>query len=376
MYSLKKKVRNKACVEGSIAEAYLKEEMVTFCSLYLDEDFETQFTKKSRNFDGGDVSFYDSLSIFSQPGRATNAGRRRYVSDEEYHSIMSYILTNCKEVEPYLREFEEDMINEYVGINVERLARLTEEKIVEWFRIRMTATDVVDQRLRILSRGFNRHVTVYKNYIVNNYRFTVNAHEGSKRTKNSGVMLKGSTINAYDMNWYGVLTEILEIDFYGDHTQTVMFKVDWYDNERGMKVDRFHTVEVNTRRRLNCNEPFIFAYQAHQVCYLPKISQKNKEWKTVIRTEARTNIDILENEESITRLPLQILYVNDVDEFVDVRDDNDDDIVHIHQQVRFEEEVEEDEENDEEEEDEEEEDEEEEDEEEEEEDEDEDEEDE
>lgn len=86
MYSLKKKVRNKACVEGSIAEAYLKEEMVTFCSLYLDEDFETQFTKKSRNFDGGDVSFYDSLSIFSQPGRATNASSRRYVSDEEYHA--------------------------------------------------------------------------------------------------------------------------------------------------------------------------------------------------------------------------------------------------------------------------------------------------
>ncbi|KMZ66517.1 hypothetical protein ZOSMA_299G00070 [Zostera marina] len=171
MHSLKKKVRNKACVEGSISEAYLKEEMVTFCSLYLNEDFETKFTKKSRNFDGGDVGLADSLSIFTQTGRATGAGSYRYVSDEEYHTIMLYILTNCKEAEPYIREFEKEMINNNIDINAETLARLIENKIVEWFRIRMTANKHDDERLRILSRGFSRRVNVYQNYIVNNYRF-------------------------------------------------------------------------------------------------------------------------------------------------------------------------------------------------------------
>ena len=44
---LKSFVRNKARPEGSIAEGYLMEEILTFCSRYLD-DIETRFNRSGR----------------------------------------------------------------------------------------------------------------------------------------------------------------------------------------------------------------------------------------------------------------------------------------------------------------------------------------
>ena len=40
---LKSYVRNKAQPEGSIAEGYLVEEILTFCSRYFDDSLETRF---------------------------------------------------------------------------------------------------------------------------------------------------------------------------------------------------------------------------------------------------------------------------------------------------------------------------------------------
>ncbi|KAJ7942535.1 Transposon, En/Spm-like protein [Quillaja saponaria] len=42
MHSLEKKVRNKSCVEGSIAEAYIIQEISNFCSLYFGKDVQTK----------------------------------------------------------------------------------------------------------------------------------------------------------------------------------------------------------------------------------------------------------------------------------------------------------------------------------------------
>lgn len=69
---------------------------------------------------------------------------------------------------------------------------------------------------------------------------------------------------------------------------------------------------------------------------MPKISKKNKESHTVISTKAMTTTDILEN--------VNTLYVNEVDEFIDVKDDNDDEVLYEHQHVTFEEEDDEEEE--------------------------------
>ena len=48
--TLKQYVRNKACHEGSIAEAFLMNECLTFYSMYL-TGIETRFSRNSRNDD-------------------------------------------------------------------------------------------------------------------------------------------------------------------------------------------------------------------------------------------------------------------------------------------------------------------------------------
>ncbi|GJY75871.1 hypothetical protein Tco_0480987 [Tanacetum coccineum] len=52
MKKLKNYVQNKAKPEGSIAEGYVAEEALTFCSRYLKDDVETRFNRLGRNDDG------------------------------------------------------------------------------------------------------------------------------------------------------------------------------------------------------------------------------------------------------------------------------------------------------------------------------------
>ena len=56
-------MRNKARPEGSIAEAYVATECVTFCSMYLD-DIETRFNRVDYNTDREWDDNEPTLSIF------------------------------------------------------------------------------------------------------------------------------------------------------------------------------------------------------------------------------------------------------------------------------------------------------------------------
>jgi len=62
LYTLKKSVRNKAHPEGSIAEAYLVDEALTFCSRYM-EDVETRFNRLPRNVRFSDQSAYTLMFL-------------------------------------------------------------------------------------------------------------------------------------------------------------------------------------------------------------------------------------------------------------------------------------------------------------------------
>ena len=53
MFYLKKKVTNKAQVEGSICEAYLIDEITNFASYYFGDDVQTIWNRVPRNDDGG-----------------------------------------------------------------------------------------------------------------------------------------------------------------------------------------------------------------------------------------------------------------------------------------------------------------------------------
>lgn len=95
--SLKRFVRNKARPEGSIAEAYVVKECLTFCSMYL-RGIETHFNMDERNNDKADD---DDITVFSQQVRTFGATQFISLPKEEQDMAHWYVLTNCEEMEPY-----------------------------------------------------------------------------------------------------------------------------------------------------------------------------------------------------------------------------------------------------------------------------------
>ncbi|XP_016177767.1 uncharacterized protein LOC107620058 [Arachis ipaensis] len=97
LHHLKKKVKNKAHVEGSIIESYLIEEISHFCEYYF-----SQTSIDTKQNDEGDDSLQPTLSIFNLPGCLAGECKTRYLDDKEFSAAMNHILINCDEIKPYI----------------------------------------------------------------------------------------------------------------------------------------------------------------------------------------------------------------------------------------------------------------------------------
>ena len=99
--TLKSYVRNWSRPEDSIAEAYLLDESLTFCSRYLD-DVETKFNKVGRNDNvGGEES--NDFPIFSKQGRHIGKVSSIVLDQEKIKMAHQYALFNCSAVDPFIR---------------------------------------------------------------------------------------------------------------------------------------------------------------------------------------------------------------------------------------------------------------------------------
>ena len=101
--NLKGFVRNRAHPEGSIAEGYVINEMLTFLSMYL-PGTETKFSRPERNCDNERDDVSERLSLFSMSTRPMGKAKvKPALSQKELDDAHWYILSNCEEVEPYLK---------------------------------------------------------------------------------------------------------------------------------------------------------------------------------------------------------------------------------------------------------------------------------
>ncbi|KAM6545672.1 hypothetical protein CsatB_026408 [Cannabis sativa] len=101
MGHLKKYVKNKARLEGSIAEGYIISEALNFFSMYL-HGIETRFNCPDRNPDDVGVRRQSTLSIFNLPTRPFRKQSSIRISEDERNMVHWYILNNCPELEPNL----------------------------------------------------------------------------------------------------------------------------------------------------------------------------------------------------------------------------------------------------------------------------------
>jgi len=89
--------------EGSICEAYILEEISNFASMYFHPKLQTRCTQVPQNDDGGHHMVNQCLSIFKYPYRSIGSGSNRFLTEVEVQIAETYVLVNCKEIEPFLQ---------------------------------------------------------------------------------------------------------------------------------------------------------------------------------------------------------------------------------------------------------------------------------
>ena len=139
-----------------------------------------------------------------------------------------------------------------------------------------------------VAKGPLRTVKSYSVYFINGFKYHTQSHGNNRATTNSGVCIKGEL-----MDYYGKITEILEIEYPAlPIKHCVLFKCEWFDPTPnvGIKVNcAYNLVKINQRRRLANFEPFVLAMQATQVYYLPFPSLRldKMDWLAVCKVKPR-----------------------------------------------------------------------------------------
>lgn len=139
--------------------------------------------------------------------------------------------------------------------------------------------------------------------MVNGYRFHTYSYGQNKSTMNSGVCVRGNNYGENELDYYGIVHEVLEVEYVGHKNHVVLFKCHWFDPVRGVRVDaRYDIVEVNHKSRLNAYEPFILANQSQQVYYTKYPTSRSKDrndWWVVCKVKAKLYLAEVYDDESI-----------------------------------------------------------------------------
>ncbi|XP_073027690.1 uncharacterized protein [Primulina eburnea] len=297
---LKNNVRNKARVEGSISNAYLVEEASYFCTHYFSASVKTRLRKQSRNDEGdnaqaGDVS---NVSIFNFNGRPMGASKFRRLDDTEYHAARTYILLNCEEVKPYVSIFETELQLNNQSINSREMDLRLQTEFALWFEqyVQQPGANIPDKCLENIAFGPLRKIKSYSGYFVSGFRFHTVRHGATRSTSNSGVTVKGSGNTNNEINYYGNIEEIIEVEYPGlPIKRIVLFKCAWFDPtpKTGTRHHpKYQLFDVKKNKRLHIYEPFIFAVQAAQVVYVtyPNVKRSTDEWLAVCKMQPRSFI--------------------------------------------------------------------------------------
>ncbi|CAL2247936.1 unnamed protein product [Prunus armeniaca] len=223
---LKKTVRNRAKPEGSIIEAWVQYESLTFCGMYL-QDVDTAFNRPQRNNDGGVRN--EKLSVFAQRARPFG-----------------------------------DPVN----------------------KLKSSNSPTYSEELYNLAFGPIR-AELFSGCHVNGIKFLGAARDDKLCTQNSGVHVPGGG-ESTDIDFYGKLTTVVQL-LYKDRYQVIMFKCRWFDtnpNRQGsVKIDH-GLISVNINRTWYDDDPFILANMAKQIVYLDD-PKAGSGWKVVQHMDQR-----------------------------------------------------------------------------------------
>ncbi|CAN6718990.1 unnamed protein product [Malus baccata var. baccata] len=263
LQTLKRYVRNKGRPEGSIAEAYLVDECLSFCSMYLR---------------GEHVEL--DLNALDQCHR--------------------YILNNCDEVNPFRSQHEEFLKTKHrrERLTMRQIKELSKKEFPEWFEQHMNSSyhandTLISEDLHWLANYPSRVVSRYKSHIVHGFRFRIKSVDDKHKNQNCGVFVPANVPGAIgQVNCYGRVVDMFEVKY----CAVMLFKCEWVNSEspRGMKTDQYGFTMVNFNQLGFKEDPFILALQAF---YMEDTIEK--DWHVVVRTQSRDLFDVLEDSDAI-----------------------------------------------------------------------------
>ncbi|KAF7802522.1 uncharacterized protein G2W53_041633 [Senna tora] len=185
------------------------------------------------------------------------------MSHIELHEARMYVLRNCEEVAPFLKQYEENRASTSNETDY--------SDFPDWFRARvfeLCAEQNATDELISLAIGPNK---------------IANLGDDSDDSK----------------EYYGVLEHVYELSYIGNR-KVYLFKCTWWDVARlgrGYKIDKYGFVSVNTHCSLNTNEPFVLASQAEQVFYVKEIM--DEDWLFVVKISPRDLFNMPNGDELI-----------------------------------------------------------------------------
>ncbi|XP_075093196.1 uncharacterized protein LOC107829616 isoform X1 [Nicotiana tabacum] len=295
---LKHYVRNKARPEGSIAEGYLIDECLTFCSMYL-TGIETRFNREDRNDNGSSNKDEVVLDIFSKSVRPFGDGNYDIIPKNDFDMARWYVLNNCEEVEPFLREHKEELIKQVV-VNIKEKHR---EQFPLWFKRKIMQLynkekSVSINQLYPLAIGPDVRGRTYNGCTVNGVRYHIQRRDELRKSQNCGLVVEGYHENEV-IDFYGIITDMIELEYLNGNP-VLLFKCKWFDlrKKTGMQKDK-NLTSINVNRFWYEHDSFVLATQARQVFYIddPKLGEN---WRIVLKFQDRHLYDVPEMQNSET----------------------------------------------------------------------------
>ncbi|XP_052624819.1 uncharacterized protein LOC128132334 [Lactuca sativa] len=226
---LKGYVRNRHRQEGSIVEGYATEEVIEYCTDYLQGVYSIGIPKSQHK------------------GRLVGSGTirlKKIIPNQEDLQLAHFtILQHMTIIAPYINEHKRTLEFSNRGRSNRWLVNEHNKTFSQWLKDKVR--DSVDQVVVHLRNGPDDLVATYQGYNINGYTIYTNQQD-----------------------------EIWELKY--DSIIIPMLKCKCVDNQRGVKVDNdgFTVVDLTTNGYVS--EPFILAKQATQVFYVEDPRESGK----------------------------------------------------------------------------------------------------
>ncbi|XP_063939799.1 uncharacterized protein LOC108198202 [Daucus carota subsp. sativus] len=280
---LKSYVRNRFYPEGCIAESYLGEESIEFCSEFVRQSCTTAGLRQDEEKVSGPLS---SVTM-------------KTVEEKERDEAHLHVLFNNSEVEPFIKMHKEQLKKMYGNKkSAQWLMGEHNRLFADWFEKKvntemMQNAQGVSETTRWLAGKPSFSVLYYEGYVVNGVKYFTKQRDDARAVQNNGVSVVAKTVlvsSAKDLNpiesemtYYGIIEEIWELDYHA--FKAPLFLCKWAANDRGIKVDELGFTLVDFTRPGHKKDKFISVDQVSQVFYIQDPIDTN--WSVVLKSTNR-----------------------------------------------------------------------------------------